>query len=209
MIRKPILLGVVLLLGLTAFAQEYPKVELGVDYTYARYNPSHAYVKNGYSLNGAGGSVNFNINKYLGIKMDLQGYGSNTKTFTAPAGTSICPGGCSASLQANLFTYMFGPQLGLRTGKFRPFTHLLLGGAHSNVYNNLKNLPGVTLPNPAGNTFAMAFGGGIDFPLNHSGTIAIRPAEVDYLYTRFNNSVTGAQGNFRYSGGIVFNFGGK
>ena len=41
------------------------------------------------------------------------------------------------------------------------------------------------------------------------GSIAIRPAEVDYLYTRFNNSATGAQSNFRYQAGVVFNFGGK
>ena len=36
-----------------------------------------------------------------------------------------------------------------------------------------------------------------------------RPVEVDYLYTRFNNSVTGAQSTFRYQAGLVFNFGGK
>jgi hypothetical protein len=207
--RNVLFVVAVLLLGPAAFAQDYPKFELGVDYTYARYNPSHAYVKNGYSLNGAGGSIDFNFSKYVGIKMDLQGYGSNTKTFTAPSGSAICPSGCSASLQANLFTYMFGPQVGLRSGKFRPFGHLLLGGAHSNVYNNLKNLPGVTLSNPAGNTFAMAFGGGVDIPVTKSGSVAIRPGEVDYLYTRFNNSATGAQSNFRYSGGVVFNFGGQ
>lgn len=206
MIKKMRLFAIVLVLGLAAVAQEAPKIELAIDYSYARYNPSHAFVKNGYSLNGAGGSVNFNFTKYLGIKMELEGYGSNTKTFTAPVGSAICPGGCSAALQGNLFTYLFGPQVGIRSGKVRPYGHLLFGGAHSNVYNNLKNLPGVTLPNPAGNTFAMVFGGGVDFPIVHSGKIAIRPGEIDYFYTRFNNSATGAQSNLRYQAGVVFNF---
>jgi hypothetical protein len=34
--------------------------------------------------------------------------------------------------------------------------------------------------------FALAFGDGLDIPTNHIGTIAFRPAEVDYFWTRFN-----------------------
>jgi opacity protein-like surface antigen len=62
--------------------------------------------------------------------------------------------------------------------------------------------------------FAMAFGGGLDIGL--SDRFAIRPAQVDYLYTRFNavdalttglaNTSTGHQNSFRYSGGIVIRF---
>jgi hypothetical protein len=187
----------------------YPKFEVAVNYSYARYSPSHANVNHSYSLNGAGGSVDINFAKYVGLKMELEGYGSNTQFFSAPVGSVNCPTGCSANVQANLFTYLVGPQVGLRSGKFRPFGHLLLGGAHSNFYANAASLTGSVSTAPSGNTFAMVFGGGVDIPVTHSGTIAIRPAEVDYLYTRFNNSVTGAQSNFRYQGGIVFNFGGK
>jgi hypothetical protein len=204
--RKVLLIGLVMLLGLVATAQDTPKFEVAVDYSYARYNATHNYAKS-YSLNGAGGAVDYNFTKYLGIKMDLQGYGSNTQTFTAAAGSAICPLGCSANVQANLFTYLFGPQIGIRTGKFRPFGHFLLGGAHSNVYGNLEKVTGVVLSKaPSGNTFAYAVGGGLDIPINHSGTIAVRPVEVDYLYTRFNNSATSAQSNFQYKGGVVFNF---
>jgi hypothetical protein len=199
--------GAVMLLGLTAFAQDSPKIELAVDYSYARYSPSHAYVGNTYSLNGAGGSVDFNFTKFLGVKMELEGYGSNTQFFSAPAGSSVCPAGCNGNVQANLFTYLFGPQVGIRSGKFRPYGQLLLGGAHSNFYANANTISGAVGTAPAGNTFALAVGGGFDIPLNHSGTIAIRPAEVDYLYTRFNISKTGAQSNFRYQAGFVFNFG--
>jgi hypothetical protein len=52
----------------------------------------------------------------------------------------------------------------------------------------------------------MAFGGGLDIPVNK--TISIRPAEFDYFLTRFDNPFTGTanQQNFRYSAGIVFTF---
>jgi len=206
-ITKALLLGVVLLFGLAALAQGAPKFEVTVDYSYARYNASHAYTSS-YSLNGAGGAIDFNFTKYLGIKMDLQGYGSNTQNFHAAAGSTICPLGCSANVQGNLFTYLFGPQIGIRSGKLRPFAHVLLGGAHSNVYGNLQKVSGVVFSTaPSGNTFALAFGGGVDIAINHSGTIAFRPAEIDYLYTKFNNSAASGQNNFQYKAGVVFNFG--
>src|SRR5215831_15753991 len=63
-----------------AFSQEWPKVEVGVDYSYLRFAPSGPYTK-GHSLNGGGGSVGYNWNEYLGIKLDLQGYTSNTTGF--------------------------------------------------------------------------------------------------------------------------------
>jgi hypothetical protein len=207
---------VFMLLELAAFAQnEFPKFEVAVDYSYARFNPSHIYIKNSYSLDGGGGSFDFNFNKYLGLKVEFEGYGSNTQNFIAPAGTSFCPLGCTANIQGNLFTYQAGPQVGRRTGRFRPFGELLFGGAHSNVYGNISKIPGITTGStaPSLNAFAMTVGGGLDITLNKSGSIALRPAEVDYLYTRFNSSsinATGqsAQSNFRYQAGVVFNFGG-
>ncbi|MGB6675445.1 MAG: hypothetical protein WBE44_02015, partial [Terriglobales bacterium] len=38
-------------------------------------------------LNGGGGSFDFNFDKYLGLKAEFEGYGSNTQNFIAPAGT--------------------------------------------------------------------------------------------------------------------------
>ena len=201
-------------LGLAAFAQDdFPKFEVAVDYSYARFSPSHTYIKNSYSLNGGGGSFDYNFDKYFGVKAELEGYGSNTQNFSAPAGTKFCPNGCTANVQGNLFTYLFGPQVGLRTGRFRPFGELLFGGAHSNVYGNISKIPGITTGSkaPSLNAFAMTVGGGLDIVLNHSGSIALRAGEFDYLYTRFNTSsinATGqsAQSSFRYQAGLVFNF---
>src|SRR5205085_2221087 len=131
MTKKILLAASILLLGLAAFAQEFPRGEVGVTYSYVRYSPSAQYTK-GHSLNGAGGSIGYNFNEYLGVKMDLQGFGSNTTSFTIPPSPNF-PFGGNGRVQANLFTYLFGPQIKFRTPKFQPYGHLLFGGAHSNV----------------------------------------------------------------------------
>ncbi len=199
----------VLLLGLAAFAQEYPVAEVAATYSYVRYAPSAQYTQ-GHSLNGAGGAITYNFNDYLGIKMDLQGFGSTQTNFTIPASTNF-PIGATGRVEGNLFTYMFGPQIKFRTPKLHPYGHLLFGGAHSNVYADAyKSLCQAGTCSfskaPAGDAFAMAFGGGVDIPVNR--TVSIRVGEVDYLLTRFTNQFTNTnQSNLRYSGGIVFTFG--
>jgi hypothetical protein len=50
-IHYVIVFGVILLLGVAACAQEYPKGEVGFDYSYARFGPSFPNSK-GHSLNG-------------------------------------------------------------------------------------------------------------------------------------------------------------
>jgi Outer membrane protein beta-barrel domain len=210
--KKRILFGVILLLSAMASAQEFPKAEVGFDYSYVRYAPNVA-GSQGHSLNGGGGTLVFNINRYLGIKADLQGYGSTTTTFQFGP-TPNFPTGAQANVQGNLFTYLFGPQIKLHSPKIQPFVHFLFGGVHSNVYANaFKNicLPASGVCSfsraPANNAFAFAFGGGVDIPIGH--VVAIRPAEVDYLLTDFTNQFNNAhQNNFRYSGGITFSFGG-
>jgi hypothetical protein len=200
----------VMLFGVTAWAQEFPRFEAAFDYSFARYAPSASYTQ-GHSLNGGGGSIKININEYLGFMMDLQGYGSNKSTFTIPPNTSF-PGGGSGIVQGDLFTYMFGPQMKVRAHGIHPFGQLLFGAAHSNVYANAfkqicQPIVGGCSFNkaPAGDAFAMMFGGGVDIPIGKS--FSFRPAEVDYLYTRFTNQFTNAgQNNVRFSAGIVISF---
>ena len=56
------------------------------------------------------------------------------------------------------------------------------------------------------NSFAMAIGGGVDVKVAHR--FSIRPVQVDYLMTHFNELGTGAQNqnNLRVSTGVVFHF---
>src|SRR5262249_61436415 len=76
-------IGAVLLLGLVCSAQEFPKFEASLNYTYARYAPSSPYSK-GHSLNGGGGSFMFNINDALRLKLGLPGFCWKSTTFKIP-----------------------------------------------------------------------------------------------------------------------------
>src|SRR5215472_2998674 len=203
-----VLLGV-LLLNIATWAQEWPKVEVGANYSYLRFAPSGPYTK-GHSLNGGGGSLVYNWNEYLGLKMDLQGYTSNTTSFSIPP-TLTFPNGLIGNVQGNMFTYLFGPQLKVRAHRIQPFAHLLFGGAHTNVYGNaFRTLCQPFVGNcsvsraPTANAFALDFGGGVDIPINQK--ISFRPVQIDYLLTRFSNpfTKTNNQNNFHYSVGIVF-----
>jgi hypothetical protein len=161
-------------------------------------------------LNGGGGSVGYNWNEYLGIKLDLQGYTSNTTGFSIPPNLTF-PSGLSGNVQGNLFTYLIGPQFKVRAHRIQPFAHLLFGGAHTNVYGNaFKTLCQPLVGNcavtkaPTAEAFAMQFGGGVDIPIGKR--ISFRPAQVDYLLTRYSNpfTKTNNQNNLHFSAGIVF-----
>lgn len=210
--NKWIPFAVIGLLSTMAWSQDVPKAEVGIDYSYVRFSPALSGT-NGHSLNGGGGTLVLNFGHFVGIEADFQGYGSTTSTF-AFGPTPNFPTGAVASVQGNLFTYLFGPQIKVHAHRVQPFVHVLFGGAHSNVYANaFKN---ICLPtsgicsfsrSPSSNAFAMAIGGGVDIPIGH--VVSIRPAGIDYLLTDFTNPFNNShQNNFRYLGGITFNLGG-
>jgi hypothetical protein len=209
-LRSAVFLGCVLLCGSAASAQDPPKIEAGLDYSYMRFNPENSNIVSSFSLNGGGGNLAVYITRWLGIEGDLQGYGSTTKSFTFPPGVvTACPAGCTVKAQGNLFTYNVGPIAKFRAPHFEPFVEALFGGAHSNVFGNLyKNCIGcVVSKSPSNNAFDFIIGGGIDIPFHEH--IAFRPIQVDYVLTRFGNAFTRGnqnQSNFRYLGGIVFRF---
>lgn len=210
-IKGVLIVGILLLSAISAFAQDYSKVEIPVGYSYMRFRPENSDVVSAFSLNGGGGGVAVYLNHLIGIEMDLEGYGSLTKNFNLPAGNSVCPTGCSVSSAGNMFTYNFGPIFKpYRASHFEPFAEVLTGGAHSNTYSNLVSacqLNCVTSHAPSNNAWDFVIGGGVDIPVSHS--ISIRPAQFDFVLTRFNNLVTpnhNNQSNFRYQAGLVFRF---
>ena len=211
-LRTVLIVGAIVLLGMAAWAQEFPRAEVGANYSYQRYAPTVRYAK-GHSLNGGGGSVVFNWNEYLGIRADLQGYTSNTTGFDIPANSTF-PNGLQGNVQGNMFTYLFGPQLKVRAHKVQPFGSLLFGGAHTNLYSNVftklcQPIAGgcAVSKAPTAEAFALSVGGGIDIPFGK--TVSFRPAEANYVMTRFSNPFTGTnnQNHFRYSAGVYFNLG--
>lgn len=206
-IRPAMQLTAVMLLGVWAWAQEAPKSELFLDYSFARYAPSASYTK-GHSLNGGGGQIKFNMGQHFGLMGDFQGYNSNTTRFTIPV-TPKFPYGGNGSVSGNLFTYLFGPVVKFRAAPHvNPFVDVLAGAAHSNVYGNAytaicQPVAGAcaTKQTPDSNGFALSSGGGFDVPINNR--IDFRVGEFDYLYTRFTNIFNNAgQNNFRYLTGL-------
>lgn len=177
-------LALAFLLCLTASAQDAPKAEAFLGYSYLRANPATSGVP-GFNLNGGSGSIALNPWNSLGIVGDFGGY------HVGNIGGS--------GVDANLYTYLFGPRFSYRAHeRITPFAQALFGGAH---------LGGSALGSSGStNGFAMALGGGVD--VNASEHVAFRLGQFEYLLTRFDEGTGNAsQHNLRFSTGVVFRFG--
>ncbi len=195
-----------LLVTMAAVAQEYPKFEVPVDFSFINVHPNLAPITS-FNVFGGGGGFVYNVTPWIGIKADFQGYtqGSGLKN-------QLTGLGYAGQANGNLFTYLFGPQIKKHSGKFQPFGEALFGAAHTNAYASIYDAVNSTVISGSSNNnaFAMEFGGGLDIPVTK--TIQLRPVEVDYLMTRFGvngTSYTANQNNFKYSAGVNFTFGGK
>ena len=202
--KKCLLLSAGLLIGVCASAQDVPKVEVPIGFSFVNVHPDQPAIT---SFNVFGGGVGFvyNFTPLFGVKGDFMGYTQGTGQRVTENGQFV------GNVSGNLFTYMFGPQIKKHSGKFQPFGEALFGGAHTNLDANLCEVLGTcTSGTGSNNGFAMEFGLGLDIPITRS--IQIRPVEVDYLYTHFgSNHIAGAsasQNNFKYFAGINFTFGG-
>jgi len=179
------LLGLSLLLGTAAQAQERQTVDVFAGYSYVRANPSTSGI-NSFSLNGGSASVAYHINSWLSGVADFGGYNNS----------SVLGSGVNSTLS----TYLFGPRVSAhRFGRVTPFGEVLFGVAHTgNTFLNVTN---------SQTPFAMTVGGGFDYRL--SSHFSLRAAKVDYLLTRFsevNTATQQTQNNLRVSTGVVFHF---
>ncbi len=211
-----LVLVAVLLCGLPALAQEYPKAELFMGYQWIRFGTALGGNPN-INLNGGGGSIAYNFNPALGLKAEFTGAGFGDLSQSASTGLT------TLTRSGNFFTYMFGPQVTIRkSSRVQPYGHLLFGGAFSNYYANLQTkgtvYTGPTYVDAGKHAFALAFGGGIDVKVHKN--VAIRVAQVDYFMTRFSGrpvstAGTGSigaqeisnQSSFRYMAGINIHIG--
>jgi opacity protein-like surface antigen len=178
------LLAFTSLFGAAAQAQEAPKFDVFAGYSYVRENPATSGIDS-FSMNGGSASIAYNANHWLSAVADFGGYHTDNILGTGIDGT--------------LSTYLFGPRISYRHySRITPFGQVLFGVAH--VGDN-----GLAF-STSHNSFAMAIGGGVDFKVSHR--FSIRPVQVDYLMTHFNEFGTGAQNqnNLRVSSGVVFHF---
>jgi len=212
-IRRVIVSVIVGLLLLVTSALSQDSFEVYGEYSYLRFNPT-IFGLNSRSFNGGGGGATWYFAKILGIKGDFMGYGSTTftKTFSSPVivpGGGVIPAG-TYTTQGNMFTYLFGPVIKIPIPRVTPFGEVLFGGSNTNGYVNLVNsinAAGGTLSRtPTQHPFTLALGGGLDISV--SKHVALRPAELDYVLSRYTNPLTSTnnQNNFRYCGGVVVKF---
>jgi hypothetical protein len=202
--KKILLLAIGLFVGISASAQDVPKVEIPLGFSLINVHPSRAPVGS-FNVFGGGGQIDYNFGKYLGVKADFMGYAAGSGLRH-----QLTNLGYNGTVDGNVFTYMFGPQVKKHTGNFQPFGEALFGAAHTNAYAAIANAEGNAAGSGNNNGFSMALGGGVDYRVNRR--FSIRPVEVDYVLTRFSaNHVanyTANQNNVRYVGGAVFTFGG-
>jgi hypothetical protein len=164
----------------SAQAEDNPKLELFGGYSYFHFEDpgNHLGGEDAIgplraNLNGGSGSIAFNPFKYLGVVADFGGYNNNV------------------DLGGTIFTYLFGPKVAFRTGRFTPFAQVLFGGAHLTTGGGLS-------------AFAWAGGVGLDVNLTH--LIGVRLFQVEYLRTDLNDGITNTQNNLRASAGVVLRF---
>jgi hypothetical protein len=93
-VRSLLILGITLLFGTVAFAQDDHKIEATVDYSYVHANPQNNNIIPTFSLNGGGGSIAYYITKLIGIEAEFEGYGSYTHHFTFPRRSAMGLASC-------------------------------------------------------------------------------------------------------------------
>jgi hypothetical protein len=163
-------------------------------------------------LPGWNASVEVKPFPHFGIVGDFSGfYGTET---TGIGCTSVAfftfPLGCGVAKQPiHLYTFLVGPQVSFRLGKFTPFAHGLIGGGYVRlaIPNEPSSVPGGGSV-PGDGAFAAALGGGIDYQF--IPRIALR-LQADALKTTFSSfpfvsyvSARAGQVNVRASIGLVF-----
>src|SRR5690349_5346767 len=107
-------LAAVLASGAVLSAQEAPRYEVGLNYSWLHVNSANQDRQR--TGNGGSGSFAYNINNVVGLVADFGGY-ANTR------------------IDDRLLTYMFGPRFSWRHSRVTPYVQFLFGGAY--VWNDL------------------------------------------------------------------------
>src|SRR5277367_3203250 len=98
--RWALFCGICLLFAGAASAQDYPKVEAFAGYSYAHLSTNGI----GANINGGSASFAYNFTPWLGVVGDFGGY---------KGGDNFGNG--------DLYTYLFGPKVAMRRGRFTPY----------------------------------------------------------------------------------------
>jgi hypothetical protein len=207
-------IGGILLSALVAAADDMPKMEAFLGYTYVRANSATDVPA--FNANGGGGQVAYNVNKWLSAVLDVG---------------AVHNGSIGDNIIDNTTTnFLLGPRVSFRHKRITPYFNVLFGGAHVAASTQVDILaiaaanggllvpPEPIIPGEpitarlvtSQTAFAMVAGGGIDIKINKH--VSFRPIGLDYYLTRFQNLRTQGdnnQNNLRYTTGFNFSFGAR
>ena len=208
-------LTVVLLVAFASMAvaaQDYHKIEGFAGFAYASYDNIFDQVDDGIDptigLRGFNGAVNYNVNRYIGVKFDYS-LTANRRTYVDP----------TVNLEVKYKNNQFLGGIQIKDNdeegsRWRPFAHIL-GGLSNQKFNARGSVartpPTVTLidASPSSNNFAMVLGAGLDIKVHKN--IDIRAIQFDYNPIFFGDQTLGTipmagrtQNNIRMSFGLVF-----
>ncbi|MFB3916783.1 MAG: outer membrane beta-barrel protein [Terriglobales bacterium] len=176
--RKLTLVSIVVLaLATLSFASDVPKAEVFGGFSLVN-SDLGGLSTDRVTAPGWGAAVTGNFNRFLGVKGEISGVYKNEIE--------------GVTVDSNMYNFLFGPQLGYRAGKVRPFAHALFGVSRIAALGDSET------------AFAMAFGGGLDVKVTN--LVSVRLGQADLLHTRFFDD---GQNHFRYQTGIVLNLGSK
>ncbi len=158
-------------------ASKLPAIEVWGGYSYLRFESRTLGFSDQLHLNGANLGVSLpDLYEGLGVALDVSGYYTH---------------------EMEEFNFMIGPQYSYQWKGIRLYGHGLFGKARDRLRQ-----PGTTLVEPSHLGRAIAFGGGLDFPL--AGRFSVRAIQADYLITSEFGST---QHNTRLSTGLIYRFG--
>jgi hypothetical protein len=178
--RKALIFLALLILPVSALAQQTPKVEVFGGYSNLTPNVGLSNLNGNFNLSGFNLSVTENLNSWFGGVLD----------FSSHYGTE-------AAFKTQMQTVMYGPVFAYRKHpSIVPFVHGMLGAVRGG--------PEYLDISKSELQFGMIGGGGVD--LKVSRRVSLRLIQADYLMTRFSST---RQDNIRLSAGIVFRFGKK
>jgi hypothetical protein len=172
-----LLTAMVVISSATVFAQDNqaPKAEIFGGYSFLHSggdSPDGTYL--GDIQKGWGAAGTWDFNRWLGLTIDVSGHYKD---------------------QANVYTFMAGPQVKFRTGRISPFLEALGG----EVYVAPAHIDSQFTP-------GMMAGGGIDIEAGRH--LAIRPIQADYIYTPAQDPFgRTAWGGYRLQAGLVLKLG--
>lgn len=178
--------SLLLLFTLPSKAQDFPRTEVFVGYSYALNEvliPNEQSDLHGFDINAA-----YNFTSNFGVAFDFSGHFGN-EDVVVPGPTPV-----TLDIGINNYTYLGGPRYVYRGfDRLVPFGHALFGVQNTRAV-------GISEVN-----FAWALGGGLDVKINDH--FAIRAVQAEYLGVNFDDTIDfGTTNNFRASTGVVVTF---